>query len=85
VNGLSCGLTCVGRSLWTLTIAEDRTVEYNSLNDGRTPITSRSRKRHGHREVGLIPYTFGAQALFSAALDQDNLFGWHVDYQLSMS
>lgn len=40
-NGFPLGITCMGTEpFWTLTIAQDRTVEYTSLIDGADTITS---------------------------------------------
>lgn len=83
VNGFPLGLTCRGTEpFWTLTIAEDRTVEYTSLNDGADPITSLTQTTPA--TGGGYPYTFGAQR-YSGALDQTTCSDGMSDISYPMS
>ena len=83
MNGFPLGLTCRGTEpFWTLTIAEDRTVEYTSLNDGADPITSLTQTTPA--TGGGYPYTFGAQR-YSGALDQTTCSDGMSDISYPMS
>ncbi|PZX15495.1 SH3 domain-containing protein [Celeribacter halophilus] len=83
VNGFPLGLTCRGTEpFWTLTIAQDRSVEYTSLINGADPITSLTQTTPAIG--GGYPYTFGAQR-YSGTLDQTSCSDGMSDITYSMS
>lgn len=83
VNGFPLGLSCRGTEpFWTLTVAQDRTVEYTSLIDGADPIASLTQTTPAIG--GGYPFTFGAQR-YSGTLDQTACSDGMSDINYSLS